>query len=658
MKPLSDTSDNPGETGPRGKVEPGSVPPSGRFARLRQTLRPLGRGWFNLAVIGIAQVGLYLWFVHTDAVQLHLFWLPLLELIGATVLFFAFLNSVLALVPWRRVRAGLNLSVMWSFSVLLMYRVAQGAALDFGLLVTNMAELVSPDGCMTVLDNGGVFGWSFLALIAVGGLFAESRWRALSTVPAFPGFSHCLVAALVLLAANAGVYLSTARYPNEAIVFARSAIRFFKMPDLEAASLAGDDDSGYPLVREFVPSRPLYGASERPHVFVVLMESFSTPFIEVDTPDGRPVTPFFNSLIAKGQYHELFFSNSMQTERGHSGTTCSIIPSYRKKIMRAYHGNNLRCIPAVMRDNDYVTVFSQATPDLSFDNTGPFMSQVGFEHVIAMDDQFVGEDEKPFVWGWGLQDDIFFAKTLGYLDRLEAGKPDGRYYVQLATISNHMRFDWMPQDQKHLYPEPSTFIEKFHNSMYLADSYLKRLFQEIQERPYLKDRTLVLLLGDHGFPSGRHGSVSNEVGFYDELFRVPFLAVGPGLEPWRNRTVAYSQLDLAPTILEWLGIGGTVAFAGEPMPWSPEDLPGEQHVIPLIQPYDGGYLMSLRWPWKYGRSLGSDEEFLFNLEADPDEAHDIWRQDMDPELREGFRRSVLPIFRSQRLLDQNRIFTH
>jgi phosphoglycerol transferase MdoB-like AlkP superfamily enzyme len=572
-------------------------------------------------------------------------------LAASVVAMVGLLNVGLARLRSRRLAALLNIGFVAFYLMLLLYRSIRGAPLDFALLATNPGELFSTDGVYAVASAGGARAWAgFGAFLA--GLFAlEWRFRALST------FHHVrrpgrLAAALAV--ANL-FFLRAWSTSNELLLFARSALQYALHPYDEQMRHA-DAPERYPLFHAPRDQRPpAFPPERRPNLFLVFLESYWAGTVGERDPAGREITPFFNELSARSAYHSLFFANSMQTERGQSATLCSTVPSYRRKIMTAYYDDHLLCLPEILRSAGYATVWAQGQPKLSFDNTGPFMEKIGFEHVFSMDDRFVTPEEKQrYAWGWGLRDDLFFRKAFARLDELAEGRGDRPLFAALATISNHTVFNAMPEDERPLYPQPATFREQYLNSMRLADGYLRAFFDELGRREALRD-SVVVLLGDHGAAVGQHGFNSNEVAFYDELFHVPLLVLGPGAGPFRNDAVAYSQLDVAPSILEWLGISRPNHFVGVPVPYRAADLPSEQHWIPLVQPYDGGYLISLRYPFKYVRGLSSGESKLFDLAHDPHEDHDLapdwgWREPL-PQLADELSR----IFLNQRLLDEDRL---
>lgn len=575
-------------------------------------------------------------------------------LAASVVALVGLVNLGLARVRTRRVAGLLNLGFVGFYVMLILYRWVRGAPADFALLATNPGELFSDDGLRHVVSAGGSLAWGcWLALLALLAVL-ELRFGLLS---AFPRYRHPERLAAALVAANA-LFVTLSDIPNEFLLFVKS-IGHYALQPFDETMRHADVPERFPLFKPPGPGRaPVFAPERRPNVFVIFMESFSSAFIGRRDTEGREITPFFNSLIERGAYHSLFFANSVQTERGQSGTICSVIPSFRRKIMTSYYDDHLLCLPELMRGAGYATFWAQAQPSLNFDNTGRFMAKAGFEQVLSMDESVIAPDEREHaLWRWGARDDVFFRKFFGRLDGLEAWRAGRPLFVGLATVSNHTPFNDMPEAERRLFARPASFLEQYLNSIHLADDFLRTFFEELGRREGLRD-SLVVLLGDHGYPVGQHGNTWNEVTSYDEIFRVPLLVLGAGVEPFRNDTIAYSQIDLGPSLLEWLGVSAPNAFAGVPVAFRADDLPREQHWIPLVQPYDGGYLASIRYPYKYVLGLTSRETKLFDLAADPHEDRDLapgWGQrEPLPQLASELRR----VFLNQRLLDEDRFVPH
>lgn len=366
------------------------------------------------------------------------------------------------------------------------------------------------------------------------------------------------------------------------------------------------------------------------NIFIVFMESFNVNYVEKMSPEGKEYTPVFNQLIKQGLYFENFYGNSMQTAKGQFATLCSQIPHSRLKDMVDLKDIRIDCLPTLLQKLGFYTVFMQGLSDLSFDNTGNFLKGHGFQEVHAMNNEFLNEDDKKYVWGWGVQDDILFKKSLEHQQKLNKPKT----FLAMATISNHMKFKGIPEHLKKIYPQAgdnSPMEQRFANSIHIADGFLKIFFEELEAKG-LKNNSLVILLGDHSFPMGEHQNYATENTFYNELFKTPLLIIGPGIKTGRI-PYTVSQIDVAPTILELINATDIPSsFRGKSV------FDFVDHPIPLIQPYDGRYISLIKDQKKIIYHARTNGLKLFNLSEDPTEQTNIYeekaRNDFFPWLKE------------------------
>ena len=68
------------------------------------------------------------------------------------------------------------------------------------------------------------------------------------------------------------------------------------------------------------------------------------------------------------------------------------------------------------------------------------------------------------------------------------------------------------------------------------------------------DRTVFVVLSDHGEALYEHGELGHGDLLWEEVARVPLLVVDPSIRGGRLERSAVSTLDLAPTLLERAGI--------------------------------------------------------------------------------------------------------
>ena len=94
------------------------------------------------------------------------------------------------------------------------------------------------------------------------------------------------------------------------------------------------------------------------------------------------------------------------------------------------------------------------------------------------------------------------------------------------------------------------------------DAQIAVLLQTL-DRLRLRDRTIVVLLGDHGFHLGEHGGLWRKNTLFEESLRVPFILAAPGLkQPGSAARGLVESLDLYPTLLELAGLPGVPGLEG------------------------------------------------------------------------------------------------
>ena len=85
---------------------------------------------------------------------------------------------------------------------------------------------------------------------------------------------------------------------------------------------------------------------------------------------------------------------------------------------------------------------------------------------------------------------------------------------------------------------------------------------ETLDRLRLRDQTIVVLLGDHGFHLGEHGLWRKNT-LFEESLRVPLILVAPGLEqPGVAARGLVESLDLYPTLVDLAGLPAVPGLDG------------------------------------------------------------------------------------------------
>ena len=399
-------------------------------------------------------------------------------------------------------------------------------------------------------------------------------------------------------------------------------------------------------------SVPFTEYAGRPDIIVLMIESISGRFLKEESPLGGPVMKNFLDLTAEGFFVTDYYSNSIQTSRSQFAALFSQIPSYRQKEFTDFGHITFRSLAGILRDHGYATAFVKAYSSINFDDSGDFLRRNGFGHAFSLYD-FLTEQEKDAVWGWGPEDRVFYRHIPDFLGRIRSGADRGKpVFLVLHTVMNHMYFERVPEERKALYPRSGSLYQNYANSLHLVDQQLLD-FRKVLEQNGLWEDSIIVITGDHGFPFGEHEVRHNELCYYEEVFRLPFLLVARGhVPPHRESARRFSHLDLAPTILDLLGVrrvkntfvGSSMLRRGDP-----------SAPVYNIQPYDGGYLVVSRGDIKYLHHRASGRRFCFDLGSDPLEKHPFPAAGLDDLLRSAFEDDIRYIETRQMALERNRI---
>ncbi|MDG0817338.1 LTA synthase family protein [Bdellovibrio svalbardensis] len=529
------------------------------------------------------------------------------------------------------------------YSALGFYHFRTDSVFDFSIIADHWKFLLHPgtfSQSASVINNtfkGPQIFWTCVFVIAtwfiVGYDKDKARQGAKWSIPVFIG-------TLVIL-------LFVVPFPQDEVTsFAKTAVfRIFPFKTAFQAKYKPKDTREYPLVREFTAT---HGAKERPHVFIVFVESFNANFVESKSPNGKEFTPFYNSLIPQGLYFENFYGQSIQTGRAHFAALCGLTSSVFGKEFSEFVGNRFHCLPQILKENGYDTVFSKANEDVHFDNTFNFTTSHGYRVMNSMG-KGCEKEKSGACWGWGIHDDIFYKRFFEYL---EANHKKGPVFGTLATISSHMPFNEVPAAERYIYPEPKKRLEKYSNAIRVSDEYLKTFFSELKKSPYYKN-SIVIVTGDHSFPMGEHKNFASESFAYEENFKTPLLILDfrdeRKIQPGRVKE-AYSQLNLAPAVLDMVGISTQVHFIGDSL------LAPPPKYIPLLQPYGGVYFAIVKYPMKYVLYDRTGDEYLYDLSKDPHEENNLIDDWDDEASLEGFRKEVGKVWFNYDLMVQDRIW--
>jgi len=214
-------------------------------------------------------------------------------------------------------------------------------------------------------------------------------------------------------------------------------------------------------------------------------------------------------------------------------------------------------------------------------------------------------------------------------------------------------FAWIHLYDPHApYVPPEPFRKRYADDPYAGeiaytDAVVGKIVEDLESRKLLGS-TLVAVVGDHGEALGEHGEQTHSLLIYNSTIHVPMLLHFPGLVP-PGKTVDHltRTIDLAPTILDYLGISQTIGQGTSLRPLVEGGSPDEE-----ILAYSESLYPSLNLGWSELRGLeAGGHRFilaprpeLYDLTKDPGEREN--RIDSNPTMGDRLECSLASLMES------------
>lgn len=509
---------------------------------------------------------------------------------------------------------------------------------DLWFVVTNFRQL-RQESLGTELSSAVWMGGGFLALF--GALFAALRFlRRRGPRASVPSFA--VLAAVALLGAG----LSWMRY-DTVPTFAR-----FLVPEIHWLTRTSVSDLGGapsartrkgPPILPYEPPRVGRGGGgdetvRADNVVLIMLESIPWNRLSfTGAPAG--ITPNLDRLARESVVFSRAYATSVHSDYAQMSILSSLFPrkynhhDYYQKLdyPRTLVWDALQ--PAGWR----TAMFS--CQNEAWGNMLAFLRTPGLERMMHSPD-FPAEVPRK---GRGSESKVFEEAVVGawrsWLAATEPAAEASPYFVYLNFQSNHFPYVIPPQAPRPLAPWeidfPASFLgfplekvpvmeNRFYNALSYADHWVGEVRRTLEERGDW-ERTALVVVSDHGEAFYEHEQPTHGTALYEEQVRSVWMMRLPGEEP-RRIEEPVSLLDLAPTLLEYLGLPPHGNFQGRSDLLSPDYSGAGRPLFFTIQgmTFEDGLLLD---GWKYWINWDRQVHRLFHLPDDPGERHDLLEEE-------------------------------
>lgn len=186
--------------------------------------------------------------------------------------------------------------------------------------------------------------------------------------------------------------------------------------------------------------------------------------------------------------------------------------------------------------------------------------------------------------------------------------------IYLSFAAHLPYFDYGPD--YHIVQPDGRMISRYYNNLNLLDDMLKRVYETLRKEGLL-ERTILVIVGDHGQAFGQHhpDNYMHHRYSYNENLETPAILHQPALFKPRSIEVPTSHVDLLPTLLDAMRI-----------PYAPEYLDGEsllhhrlRRKYIFVYGYEGTLTSIDQQFVKVQYSLKKKRCWAFDLKVDPEE---------------------------------------
>jgi arylsulfatase A-like enzyme len=159
----------------------------------------------------------------------------------------------------------------------------------------------------------------------------------------------------------------------------------------------------------------------------------------------------------------------------------------------------------------------------------------------------------------------------------------------------------------------------------LDESQISTIIQFLSSHERIKRSTIVIFTADHGEEFMEHGAIYHQT-IYDSNLHIPLIFYIPGVQKPKQIATPVQLTDIAPTILDMLGISHTNEFQGSSLVG---EIEGKQ--LPDRLTITDGYAletMAIRnAQWKLHVKRNADSTFtpyeLYDIQKDPNEKQNV-----------------------------------
>ncbi|MCP5366601.1 MAG: LTA synthase family protein [Hyphomicrobiales bacterium] len=377
--------------------------------------------------------------------------------------------------------------------------------------------------------------WGRVAVLAA--------WAGLAALGLDPGFAEDANTQVAQLSGN-GVFAFVHAYRHNQLDYGKyyPTLPVAEMND-RIRALVRQDGTEFTAARGIERRIRAHGPARPVNVVLISVESLSAEYLG-HFGNTRHLTPELDRLADRGLLFTSLYATGTRTVRGLEALSVGTPPTPGQSIVRRPRNAGLENLGEELEENGWTPYWIYGGYGF-FDNMNVYF---GANHYTVADREAMDAEGLPIHAEniWGIADEDLFSLALSKFDREHAA--GHRFFAHVMTTSNHRpytfpegRVDW---PQKHR-----------EGAVAYTDWALGDFIRRAAAKPWFDD-TLFIILADHT------AKAAGKTDLPPARYHIPMIWYAPKLVKPAAMDRLMSQIDVAPTLLGWLGLDYTSRFFG------------------------------------------------------------------------------------------------
>ena len=278
------------------------------------------------------------------------------------------------------------------------------------------------------------------------------------------------------------------------------------------------------------------------NIILISVESLSASYVGAYGATTG-LTPHLDALAREGMQFDRVFATGTRTVRGLDALSLGTPPIPGQAIVRRPNNEHLATIGELLEHQGFSTYFFYGGYGY-FDNMNAYFSGNDYRVVDRTD---FPQETVMFENVWGVADEALFDNVVRTLDAQSA--TDKPFFAHIMTTSNH---------RPYTYPDGRIDISSpggRDGAVKYTDYAIGKFIRDAKTKPWFNN-TLFVIVADHC------ASVAGKARLPVNNYHIPLIFYAPSLLKPAHYAPIVSQIDIAPTLIEVLGMNGDDHFFG------------------------------------------------------------------------------------------------